>query len=117
MQKMKYHNIKTYRNGIKYDSKKEAKRSYELEILQKAGLISKLERQKRFELQPSFRDNLGKSHRKIEYICDFFYYDNKKKYYVAEDVKSVATQKNKTYRLKSKIFMYQYPNIVFKEVL
>ena len=117
MKLLKYKNIKVYKNGIQYDSKKEAKRSYELDLMQKAGLIKELERQKRFELQPSFKDNLGVTHRKIEYICDFFYYDVKNKYYVAEDVKSIATQKDKVYRIKSKMFMYQYPNIVFKEVI
>lgn len=115
--RLKYGNIKTTYKGYKYDSKKEAKRAYELEMLQRAKEISELERQKHFELQPSFKDNLGITHRKIEYIVDFFYYDNKKKYYVAEDVKSVATREDKTYRLKSKIFMYQYPNIVFKEII
>lgn len=114
---MKYHNIKTIRNGVLYDSKKESVRASELELMQKAHLIKELERQKRFELQPKFIDNLGKTQRKIEYICDFYYYDNEKNTYVAEDVKSIATRQDKTYRLKKKMFMYQYPNIQFKEII
>jgi hypothetical protein len=36
---------------------------------------------------------------------------------VAEDVKSEATRKDKVYNLKKKLFMYQYKNILFKEIL
>lgn len=113
----KYKNIKETYKGNTYDSRKELKRYKDLELLQKAHLISELERQKRFILQPSFTDNLGVKYRKIEYICDFFYYDKKEHYYVAEDVKSSATAKDKTYMLKKKLFMYKYPNIVFKEII
>ena len=67
--------------------------------------------------EESFIDNTGKKQRAITYIADFFYYDVEKKCYVAEDVKSKATQKDKVYCMKKKIFMYQYPNIVFKEIL
>ena len=113
----KYHNIKTIINGVKYDSKKESKRAFELELMQKGGLIKELERQKRFELQPKFVDNSGTTQRKIEYVCDFYYYDLKDSVYVAEDVKSPATRQDKTYRLKKKMFLYEYPNIKFKEIL
>jgi len=113
----KYHNTKVIYNGIKFDSIKERNRFLILEAAQKKGFISELELQKKFELQESFYDNDGKKQRAIHYIADFFYYDNKLKCYVAEDVKSKITQKDKVYRLKSKIFMYQYPNIKFKEVL
>ena len=81
------------------------------------GRIKELEFQKKFELQESFIDNNGKKHRPIYYIADFFYFDTKLDCYVAEDVKSKATQKDKVYRLKSKMFMYQYPNILFKEII
>lgn len=113
----KYGNKKTIIDGIQYDSKKEANRGWELELCEKAKLITGLERQKHFELQPSFIDNQGEKHRKIEYICDFYYYDVQFGYYVAEDVKSPATAKDKTYIIKKKLFMYKYPDIYFREII
>lgn len=113
----KYHNIKTQLNGIKFDSKKERDWYMVLINYQRNGRVSELELQKPFLLQEGFVDNTGKKQRPITYIADFFYYDNKLKCYVAEDVKSEATRKDKVYRLKIKMFMYQYPNILFKEIL
>ena len=40
----KYHSVKTVVNGIVFDSKKEAKRYYELLLLEKAGEIHDLKR-------------------------------------------------------------------------
>lgn len=113
----KYHNKKVEYKGIVFDSIKEKNRYLYLKDLEYGKKIKELELQKEFELQESFVDNNGKKQRAIHYIVDFFYYDNEKKYYVAEDVKSKATREDKTYRLKAKIFMYQYPNIVFKEIV
>lgn len=113
----KYHNKKVIYKGIKFDSIKEMKRYIILEENQKRGFIKELELQKRFKLQGSFVDNEGKRHRPIYYIADFFYYDKVLRCYIAEDVKSKATQKDKVYRIKSKMFMYQYPNIAFKEII
>lgn len=116
IQKNKYHNTKVIYNGVKFDSIKEKNRYLILKDMERQKLIKELELQKKFELQEGFYYE-GKKQRAINYIADFFYYDNKLKCYVAEDVKSKITQKDKVYRLKSKIFMYQYPNIKFKEVL
>ena len=41
----KYRNKRVICNGIKYDSKKEAKRGIELKLMEKAGKISNLELQ------------------------------------------------------------------------
>jgi hypothetical protein len=114
---LKYHNNKVQYNGITFDSIKEKNRYLWLKVLEEEGKIRELELQRKFELQESFIDNTGKKQRAITYIADFFYYDNKLKCYVAEDVKSKATQQDKVYRLKKKMFMYQYPNILFKEIL
>ena len=113
----KYHNKKVIYKGIKFDSIKERNWYMVLENYVRNGRIKELELQKKFELQESFIDNNGKKHRPIYYIADFFYFDTKLDCYVAEDVKSKATQKDKVYRLKSKMFMYQYPNILFKEII
>jgi hypothetical protein len=104
----KYGNIKV--NG--FDSKKEARRATQLEMLAKAKVIKDLQFQVKFELQPPFRNMKGEAVRKIEYICDFYYYDNEKKCYVAEDAKGFRT---KDFILKSKIFQYKYPKIYFLE--
>lgn len=116
-EKMKYHNKITKLNGIKFDSIKERNWYLILKESQNRGFIKELELQKKFELQEGFIDNTGKKQRAIYYIADFFYYDNKLKCYVAEDVKSEATRKDKVYNLKKKMFMYQYKNILFKEIL
>ncbi len=117
MKENKYRNKKMIYKGYKFDSIKERDWYMVLENYQRNGRIKELELQKKFELQESFTDNDGKKQRAIYYIADFFYYDEAKKCYVAEDVKSEATRKDKVYNLKKKIFMYQYPNIVFKEIL
>jgi len=109
----KYHNKKVLYDNKKFDSIKE-KRFYEkLKILERAGIIQELELQKKFELQPSFTDNTGKKQRAITYIVDFFYYEKTQEIYIAVDVKGYATD---VYKIKKKMFMYQYPNIVFKEI-
>ena len=109
---MKYYNTKVQIDGIKFDSKKEAKRFNELKILEKANEISELRLQVKFELQPSFKKN-GKTYRKIEYIADFTYYDNKKQQYVVEDVKGYRTE---VFKLKKKLFEYKYPHLSIKEL-
>ena len=117
LQYNKYHNKQTMFRGIKFDSKKEKDWYMVLLNYQRNGRIKELELQKKFELQEGFTDNQGKKQRAITYIADFFYYDTQLKCYVAEDVKSKATRQDKVYRIKKKMFMYQYPNILFKEIL
>lgn len=99
----KYGNVKVEVDGVKYDSKKEAKRSTELETQQKLGIISDLERQVKFVLQPSFKF-AGHTIREISYVADFVYMENGNK--VVEDVKSPITRKNPIYKLKKKMMMY-----------
>ena len=117
LQQKKYKNKIIYYNNIRFQSIKERNWYMVLKSAQEKGFIKELELQKKFELQEGFIDNNGKKQRPIYYIADFFYYDNKLHCYIAEDVKSKATQKDKVYRLKSKMFMYQYPNILFKEII
>lgn len=111
MQIKKYGNKRTIYNGRTYDSKKEAKRSYELDLLQRAGYIRNLERQRRFELQQSCKIR-GTTIRAITYIADFYYYDNVKKTWVAEDTKGFRTE---VYKIKKKLFLVKYPDILFIE--
>lgn len=109
----KYFNKKVMVDGIKFDSKKEAKRYNELKLLKRAGLIKELELQKVFELQPKYTNNKGEHIRSITYKADFFYYDNKKKQYIVEDTKGFRTD---AYKLKKKLFEYVYPNLTINEI-
>lgn len=98
MRKNKYNNKKTIVDGIKFDSKKEAKRYKELKILLDARIIKNLELQPRFLLLDKYKQD-GKTIRKIEYVADFRYFDNELGKEVVEDVKGMKTA---IYKLKKK---------------
>lgn len=100
----KYHAQKTVLDGIKFDSKKEANRYAELKIMERAGLISGLQRQVRFELIPAF-DVDGKHYRPTSYVADFVYTDVKSGKQVVEDCKGFRTD---IYRLKAKMFAHKF---------
>ena len=106
----KYRNLKTVRDGIIFDSRKEADRYTELLLLQRAGVIASLRWQIRFELVPEFGDE-----RAAFYIADFVYIDPESGKTIVEDVKSVATKKDKAYILKRKMFKYRYRDVEFRE--
>ena len=101
--KTKYGNHPVVVNGIRFDSEKEYRRFCELQIMQKAGVISDLQRQVAFELQPAFYHK-GKKIQAIRYIADFTYTDNESGEYVIEDVKGVRTRE---YLLKKKMMQYR----------
>lgn len=106
----KYKNKKVTIDNITFDSKKEARRYEELKLMEKTGLITNLVLQPRYELLKDFKRR-GKTHRKIEYIADFKYFDNERKVEVIEDVKGVITS---VFSLKMKLFLYKLDeNIVF----
>lgn len=109
----KYKNIKVKVNGIQFDSKKEASRYVELKLLQKAGVIKDLTLQPKFLLQEGFRDSIGENHRQIKYIADFKYFDIEKNCTVIEDVKGMKTD---VYKLKKKLFLYKYRDLIFREI-
>jgi hypothetical protein len=98
----KYHNKKVEYDGIKFDSVKEKNRYIGLKQLEKLGVIQNLQRQVKYELQPSFKLN-GKTIRSITYIADFVYIQDGVE--VIEDVKGMRT---KEYLLKKKLFEYKY---------
>lgn len=110
----KYGNKKTVIDGFEFDSKLEAKRYNELKILLRSGVISDLTLQKVFLLQDGFI-YAKKKERPITYVCDFYYKD-KLGNEIVEDVKSIAT-KTQVYRIKRKMLLFHYPNIVFKEIM
>ena len=102
----KYHNKKVIIDGIKFDSKKESQYYAILKVLEKAGKIKDLKLQVPFVLIETFKLN-NKTYRKMQYICDFTYFDDKDKLHVI-DVKSEVTRKDKTYQLKKKLLAWKY---------
>lgn len=103
----KYNNKKVTIDGIKFDSKKEAKRYQELKLLENANQIRNLSRQVPFELIPKQKDE-----RAVRYIADFVYTDTMTEKVIVEDVKGFKTD---VYKLKRKLFKYRYPEYTFLE--
>ena len=107
----KYRNVKTEENGIKFDSKKEAKRYLELLARQEAGEIDDLRLQVNFTLQEGYTKPDGERVRAIVYKADFAYKkrDGNGGYtlYIVEDVKSKAT-KTRTYEIKKKLMREKF---------
>ena len=110
----KYGSKKVEVNGIVFDSKKEAKRYSELLLLEKAGVISGLQRQIKFVLIPAQReqDIIGKRggrkpgkliEKECAYIADFVYQEAGKT--VVEDTKGFRT---KDYIIKRKLMLHEH---------
>lgn len=93
----KYYAVSTVIDGIRFASKREARRYRQLELLQKAGEISGL------CLQPRFPISVNGEH-VCEYRADFSYKD-KSGEVVVEDVKGVKTP---VYRLKKRLVRALY---------
>lgn len=64
----KYRNTPTVVDGVRFDSKKEARRWGELQLLQRAGEIRNLQRQQRYPLEVN--DRLIAT-----YVSDFTYFE------------------------------------------
>lgn len=113
---MKYKNRKTEIDGVVFDSEKEARRYQELRLLERAGKIAQLRRQKKFVLIPAQREKnaTGKRgqpikgkliERECAYYADFCYFDTETLAYVVEDVKGVRTP---AYVIKRKLMLHKY---------
>lgn len=111
----KYYNQPTEVQGIRFDSKKEARRYTELMALQRAGKIRGLKLQPQFTLQESYITESGERVRAIRYVADFCYEErpafwrgyeeqcpDDKWNFVVEDVKSRATR-TAQYEIKKKL--------------
>lgn len=121
----KYRSKKVTVDGMTFDSHKEYKRWCELCLLQKAGKITKLERQVKFELIPTqkrtvltgeryVRNNLARGivagmpktqevtlEKACVYVADFVYREDGRK--VVEDTKGVKTE---AYKIKRKLMLW-----------
>jgi hypothetical protein len=93
----KYHAIRTEVDGIVFPSRKEARRYQELQLAEKAGVISGLERQVKYPLTIN-------GVKVADYICDFRYRERGVGV-VVEDTKGMRTP---VYRLKKKIMKALY---------
>lgn len=112
----KYRNKKITYNGESYDSVKEYQRHDELKLLEKAGRIHGLERQKKFPLLPSQKDpKTGKVVlRGVGYVADFVYQIDGKT--IVEDVKGYrGGGAYALFTLKKKMMLY-FHGILIKEI-
>lgn len=119
MRRSKYGNRKTVVDGITFDSKKEANRFRELQLLERAGKITALQRQVKYVLIPTQREFSNKIYKKgahqghfkpgkvlekeCSYIADFAYIQDGA--YVVEDTKGVRTE---AYKIKRKLMLERY---------
>lgn len=112
----KYGARKVTKNGLIYDSKKEARRAGILETLEKAGAITDLRRQVKYVLIPTQRepDTIGPKggrkpgkviERECYYLADFVYTITATGETVIEDTKGVRT---KEYIIKRKLMLERY---------
>lgn len=100
----KYHNRKTVRHGIPFDSKHEADRYDELRLLLKAGKIHDLKLQQTYKLVGAQRTPEGAAVRAVTYIADFVYYTRDGKT-IVEDAKGFKT---KDYIIKKKLMLERF---------
>lgn len=117
----KYGSKKIEVDGITFDSKKEAKRYQELILLEKAGVISGLQRQVKYILIPAQREpdtigvrggiHKGKTiEQECAYVADFVYQEAGNT--VVEDTKGFRT---KDYVIKRKLMLHVH-GIKIKEI-
>lgn len=109
----KYGNQPVEVEGLKFDSKAEARRWQELRLLEQAGEISDLTVHPRYPLSEFFEHD-GKQERPIYYEADFAYHQHQPDRQVVEDVKGCKTP---VYLLKRKLFLYKFGRLYdFREV-
>ncbi|MGG1639896.1 DUF1064 domain-containing protein [Paenibacillus sp. NRS-1782] len=106
----KYNAKKTIVNNIQFDSKTEAKRYAELEILERGGIISDLNLQPGFTLLEPFTKH-GKKIRAITYKADFMYKEDGNT--IVEDVKGFAAR---DFPLRRKLFDAKFPDLILRVI-
>lgn len=92
----KYAAQKRESDGLKFDSKAEEKRYYELKILERTGVISELEVHPIYPLMGggfrlTGRRGLTSKNRTRVYTADFRYLNNETGFEIIEDVKGLIT--------------------------
>lgn len=99
----KYYSRKVTQDGETFDSQKEYRRFCELRLLERAGAVTDLRRQVKYELIPAQRVDGKVVERACSYVADFVYTENGQQ--VVEDTKGYRTQE---YRLKRKLMLWVY---------
>ena len=95
----KYGNTKVNVDGVPFDSKREAARWKELRLMERAGEITALRRQVRFELIPK-----QDGERAVSYVADFVYRDKDGRE-IVEDAKGARTRE---YIIKRKLMLWRH---------
>ena len=101
----KYHAKQEIKDGKRFASRKEARRYKELQLLERAHVISNLRRQVRYLLIPTQYDDDGLC---IERCCNYyadFVYNDASGNLIVEDVKGYKT---KEYIVKRKLMLHLY---------
>ena len=95
-------------NGIEFQSKKEANRWAELQLLERGGAIFDLCRQVKFELLPTQKDlKTGKViERPVHYIADFMYKQKLPDGGIRTVVEDTKGFKTADYVIKRKMMLY-----------
>lgn len=102
----KYHSKKVKTPDGEFDSVREWNRWNELKLLQRAGKISSLRRQVKYQLIPTQRSENGKGkviEFPVNYTADFVYIENGRE--VVEDSKGFRTDE---YKIKRKLMLWRY---------
>lgn len=100
----KFGNVKLNTPSGVFDSRLEYQQFLDLNLLEKVGKISNLQRQVRIKL--------GQSEKcKVHYIADFVYFDNEKSVWVIHDTKGFETPE---FKLKLKWLLDSYKGFIFK---
>jgi hypothetical protein len=100
----KYGAIKTVLDGIKFDSKAEARRWAELRLLERAGQIKDLQRQVKLELVPGCKlHGEDRARPAIRLVVDFRYVERGQEVY--EDTKGMETPASRMKRHMAKALL------------
>lgn len=102
--KHKYSAEATTLDGIKFPSKREARRWAELQLLQRGGEVRDLQRQVKYALRGQDGPILTPTGKQAHYIADFVYVDARTGFEVVEDAKGAKTPE---YLLKRAILAAQ----------
>ena len=102
----KYKNVKTELDGIKFDSKAEAKRYIQLRSMLEDGHITDLQFQIRYELTPKLKRADGTTERASHYVADFQYMHHGTM--IIEDVKGGTATMTPVYVLKRKLMLEKH---------
>ena len=105
----KYGRKKVTIDGREFDSTGEAQAWQLLSLWERAGVITDLEVQPEFELEPKLRDANGKAIRAIKYRADFAFTKDGKRTVV--DFKGFPTP---AFKIKAKLFKARFPDLVFE---